>query len=265
MQKLITALFEYSPEAMFMMKDNHFIDCNTAAVQLFGCDNKSFLLNRSPSELSPKTQPDSQLSCDKEKNIIKAILGGETKRFEWAFLHSQGNEFMVEVALSQTLVDGEVLMVALLRDITEKKRAEKELFETNQELIKRKTLLKQILDTSSVAIFLVDRQGYIVHANQRMADMFGWSIDELMTMEYIALIHPNERDIGRQKMLALLCSEVHSVDLERVYLRADESVFWGHLTGRRFHGINGEELGLVGVIADITEKKLVEEKLRLIV
>ncbi|MDD4506786.1 MAG: EAL domain-containing protein [Sulfurospirillaceae bacterium] len=264
MKKLITALFEHSPEAMFIMHDNHFIDCNTAATQLFDYDNKSFLLNRSPSELSPKVQLDGQLSCDKERNIIEAVLGGETKRFEWVFLHSQGNEFMVEVALSQTVLDGKIFLLVLLRDITEKKRAEKELFETNQELIKRKTLLKQIFDTSSVAIFLVDRQGYIVHANQRMADMFGWSIEELITMEYVALIHPNEREIGRQKMLALLCSEVHSVDLERAYWRADETIFWGHLTGKRFYGINGEELGLVGVIADITEKKRIEEKLKLI-
>jgi len=264
MQKLITTLFEHSPKAMFIMDDSHIMDCNTAAVKLFDYDDKSFLLNKTPSALSPTFQSDGELSCVKEEYILKSVLSGETQRFEWVFLNLNGNEFLVEVALSQTLLDGKVFLLGLVHDITQKKRAEKDLFETNQELIQRKTLLKQILDTSSVAIFLVDRQGCIVHANQRMADMFGWPIQALIGTEYVALIHPNEREMGRQKMLALLCSEVHFVDLERSYWHADQRAFWGHLTGKRFYGIEGEELGLVGVIADITERRRVEEKLKLV-
>lgn len=260
----MTTLFEHSPEAMFIIYDSHFIDCNTAAVKLFNYSDKSFLINKTPSSLSPAFQPDGELSCVKEEQIVKSVLEGETQRFEWVFLSPDGNEFLVEVALSQTLLGKKVFLLALVHDITQKKRAEKDLFEVNQELIKRKTLLKQILDTSSVAIFLVDRGGCIVHANQRMADMFGWSIQELIGMEYVALIHPNEREIGRQKMLALLCSEVNFVDLERSYWHADERAFWGHLTGKRFYGIEGEELGLVGVIADITERRHIEEKLKLV-
>ena len=264
MKNFITTLFEHSPEAIFIMHDNHFVDCNIAAVRLFDYDDKSLLCEKTPATLSPPFQPDGQLSFVKEEQIIKSVLDGETQRFEWMFLSSQENEFLVEVTLSQTLLDGKICLLALIHDITKKKRAEKDLFEANQELMERKTFLKQILDTSSVAIFLVDRQGCIVHANQRMADMFGWPVQELIGMEYVALIHPNERELGRQKMLALLCSEVHFVDLERSYWRADEKAFWGHLTGKRFYGTEGEELGLVGVIADITERRCIEEKLKLV-
>ena len=56
-------------------------------------------------------------------------------------------------------------------------------------------LLQQILDTSSVAIFLVNLRGRIIHANRRMAEMFGWSQAELVDMEYVALVDPIERDI----------------------------------------------------------------------
>jgi diguanylate cyclase (GGDEF)-like protein/PAS domain S-box-containing protein len=123
----------------------------------------------------------------------------------------------------------------------------------------RTAFLKQILDTSSVAIFLVDRDGRITQANRRMAQMFGWSLDALEGAEYIALVHPSEREIGRQKMLALLASTIASVDLERLYWRADHTEFWGHLTGHRFIDANGEERGLVGVIADITDRKQAEK------
>ncbi len=127
----------------------------------------------------------------------------------------------------------------------------------------RKSLLKQILDTSSVGIFVVNRQGHIVQANRRMGEIFNCSLAQLEDSEYVSLIHPNERELGREKMLQLLSSEIDSVDLERLYWRADQSQFWGHLTGNRFIGANGENLGLVGVIVDISERKQAEEKLQL--
>ncbi|MES2879307.1 MAG: EAL domain-containing protein, partial [Pseudomonadota bacterium] len=112
------------------------------------------------------------------------------------------------------------------------------------------------------AIFLVDREGRITQANQRMAEMFGWSREALEGEEYVALVHPAEREISRQKMLDLLASSVTDVNLDRQYWHADHTQFWGHLTGRRFFDASGTAQGLVGVIADISERKEAEEKLR---
>ena len=119
----------------------------------------------------------------------------------------------------------------------------------------REGLLKQVLDTSSVAIFLVDMQGRITQANQRMAEMFNRSANPLVGSEYVSLVHPDEREVGRQKMLALLASGVATVDVDRKYWRADHTEFWGRLTGNRFIDASGVESGLIGVIADITERK----------
>jgi PAS domain S-box-containing protein len=135
---------------------------------------------------------------------------------------------------------------------------EQQLAMANENLAARETLLQQILDTSSVAIFLVDQRGYITHANRCMAEMFGYPRNALVNKEYIALLHPAERESGRQKMLALLDSQFPAVDLERRYWRADHTEFQGHLTGKRFYDANGNESGLVGVIADITERKRAE-------
>ncbi|MEO8120650.1 MAG: diguanylate cyclase [Rhodoferax sp.] len=130
-------------------------------------------------------------------------------------------------------------------------------------LNQREALLKQILDTSSVAIFLVDMDGRITQANKRMAEMFSCSLDTLQGGEYVALLHPAERESGRHNMLALLSSAVASVDVDRLYWRADQTRFWGHLTGKRFYDANGAERGLIGVIIDITARRLAEEKLQL--
>lgn len=131
----------------------------------------------------------------------------------------------------------------------------------NDELAAREALFRQILDTSSVAIFLVDMGGRITQANQRMAEMFGYPLDALEGTEYVALVHPAEREEGRQKMLALLASKIPSVDYDRRYWRADSSEFWGHLTGQRFHDVKGVERGLIGVIADVSARKVAENQL----
>ncbi|MDD5385241.1 MAG: EAL domain-containing protein [Gallionella sp.] len=132
----------------------------------------------------------------------------------------------------------------------------------NEGLAARKVLLSQILDTSSVAIFLVDKEGRITRANQRMAKMFGYSLDALPGSEYVTLVHPEEREIGQQNMLALLASAIPSVDLDRRYWRTDHTEFWGHITMNRFYDAQSEGFFLIGVIADITERKQAEDMLR---
>ena len=127
----------------------------------------------------------------------------------------------------------------------------------------REGLLKQILDTSSVAIFLVDQDGRIMQANRCMAAMFGWPLDALEGQEYASLVHPDERETAREKMLALLHSTVAFVDVERRYWRTDRTEFWGHLTGQRFIDANGQERGLVGVIVDITQRRQAEAELHI--
>jgi len=153
------------------------------------------------------------------------------------------------------------LVGQLRQEIDERRLAEQALASANADLAAREAMIKQILDTSSVAIFLVDLDGRITHANRCMAEMFGWPLDQLPGQEYVALIHPAERELGRQRMLGLLSSQIASVDVERRYWRADHSEFWGHLTGKRFYDADGVERGLVGVIVDVTERRLAEETL----
>lgn len=153
------------------------------------------------------------------------------------------------------------LVGQLRQEIDERRLAEQALAGANADLAAREAMIKQIFDTSSVAIFLVDMVGRITHANRCMAEMFGWPLEQLPGQEYVALIHPAERELGRERMLSLLSSRIASVDVERRYWRADHSEFWGHLTGRRFYDADGVERGLVAVIVDVTERRLAEKTL----
>ena len=131
------------------------------------------------------------------------------------------------------------------------------------DLEQRKSLLRQIFDTSRVAIFLLDQQGRVRQANQHMADMFGCELDALIGSSYVSLPHPAERALARRNIEALLSNAVTSIEADRRYQRFDRSEFWGHLSSSRFTDARGQEDGIIGVITNITERKQAQDELQL--
>lgn len=128
-----------------------------------------------------------------------------------------------------------------------------------QTLTARETLLRDLFDTSSVGILLVDTEMRITQANQCMAELFGCPLSELLGVEYAELLDPSQRDIGRLRTLALLDAKLDTVDVDRLFLRRDGRNFWGRLTGRRIYGPDGQLLGLLGAITDINERKRLQQ------
>jgi PAS domain S-box-containing protein len=124
----------------------------------------------------------------------------------------------------------------------------------------RERLLRTIFDTSEGAIFLVDDLGQVTHANQRMASMWGLSLEKLIGLHYADLVHPDERLLAHERMLKLMHSEIPFVRNEREFVRQDGSAFWGFLCGRRLYDDEGKMLGLVGLITDISEQKSIQQE-----
>jgi PAS domain S-box-containing protein len=242
-------LFESATDAVFVLDERgNFIDVNSAAYSRLGYAKEEML----SMHISRLEAP--EFAARVPERLQQLAQYGQAV-FESAHVRKDGTIMLVEVNTKLVLLGGKKVVFSIIRDITERKRA-------REELAGQKAMLQQILDTSIVAIFLVDKAGRITHSNRRMAEMFGYAMDDLIGREYVEMVHPAEREEGRRKMLALLASEIAAVDLERHYWRKDGMEFWGHLAGRRFHDVRGNELGLIGVISDVTERKLAEEALK---
>ena len=143
------------------------------------------------------------------------------------------------------------LLPSGVMDITERKKAELELRESEERL-------HAIFDASMAGIIMVNPEGLIVFANQRMADMFNLPMNELVDSAYLGHLHPDEKSDGNHKMKKLIDGEVDSVSHERHYVRSDGSDFWGFLSGRRMVDEEGNVISIVGIISDITERKQAE-------
>jgi two-component system cell cycle sensor histidine kinase/response regulator CckA len=245
------AIFESSRDVIGVSLDGVHVFVNPAYLKLFGIPQEAAHAGRQVLDLVAPA------SRDRTKEYILRRMCGESvpSAYETRGLRTDGSEFDIEVDVSLDQEKGRDNNLVILRDITRRKMVEAEIAE-------RGALLQQIMDTASVGIGLVDKSGRITHANRRMAEMFGCTMEELIGSEYVDHVHPAERETGRENMLALLASKISAVDLERLYRRKDGTEFWGHLACRRFRDVHGNERGLIGVITDITEGKRSELALK---
>ena len=115
-------LFEDSADANWLMDEKGFLDCNSAALQMFGYSAGTEMMH--PSDISPPNQPDGTSSrVAAEQKIAAAFLHGK-ERFEWLHQRKNGNVFPAEVCLTALTLSGRPTLLATVRDITDRKVAE---------------------------------------------------------------------------------------------------------------------------------------------
>lgn len=119
-------LFEKSSDSIFLMEKDSFIDCNKKTLDLFGC-SRNDIIGKSPVQFSPKHQPDGRISQEKALEKIYSALEGKPQYFEWVHQKLNGTEFFAEVGLNIIEIDERKILLASVRDITERKLVEKEL------------------------------------------------------------------------------------------------------------------------------------------
>jgi two-component system cell cycle sensor histidine kinase/response regulator CckA len=118
-------LFESAGDAILVMKDENILDGNRRAQELFKC-RRDEILGRTIHELAPPEQPDGTESRGKLMVKIRGALDGRPQVFEWTHLKCDGTPFDAEVTLNPVQVGGRVHLHAIVRDNTERKRAEAE-------------------------------------------------------------------------------------------------------------------------------------------
>lgn len=136
-------LFERAGDSIFLMKEESFVDCNPATLEMFGC-TRDQIIGATPYRYSPEYQPNGHSSKTLAQEKITAAFHGETQFFEWRHQRYDGTPFDAEVTLSIVTIGNEAHILATVRDISQRKKVEAELVLSRQALIERNEHLRLI-------------------------------------------------------------------------------------------------------------------------
>ena len=118
-------LFESSSDAVMLFSVDGFVDCNNSTLEMFGYNDTCEFRGKSIADMSSQEHGDDLLSDSVLDEYISYVYEHGSKKFEWEFAKSSGVAFPVEVTLDRMEIGEEVFLQAVVRDITERKLAER--------------------------------------------------------------------------------------------------------------------------------------------
>ncbi len=116
-------LFASASDALLLMEEGRFIEANARALELFGCA-REHLIGAKPDAFSPPLQPDGRPSDEAAQARIAEALSAGDAFFSWQHRRADGTLFDAEVALSRIVLNGRALLLASVRDVTERNRVQ---------------------------------------------------------------------------------------------------------------------------------------------
>jgi PAS domain S-box-containing protein len=127
-------LFEHSLDAILTIDpvSGKFISGNPAALKIFRAKSEAELVSYCPADLSPERQPDGSTSVESAAKIYEIVRRERSHCFEWSHRRINGEEFFASVMLASMERGGKPTILATVRDITERKLLEAQLFQAQK-------------------------------------------------------------------------------------------------------------------------------------
>ncbi len=224
--------------------DEKLMRASKGAKRIYGLEGEEWPL----SDVKKIPLPEYRTLLDRE--LSELVMNGRPYNVEFKIQRPSDGQILDIHSLAE-YDPAKRMLFGVINDVTQRKKAEEALRESELRL-------RTIFQTSSAGIIIVNPQGRITQANQRMAEMFSCPLQTIIGTAYPSFIHPDERSQGTDRMQALMEKRIDTVYTQRHYLRRDGGDFWGLISGRRMVGSNGEFIGLLGIIFDITDHRNAE-------
>jgi PAS domain S-box-containing protein len=242
------ALFDKSPNGIHLVGTNgpatgKLVSFNPKVSEMLGYTNTE--LNGMPVELIMR-----DLSQADRSKHTECLVAGETIIFETNFYRKDKSSFPVEITASIISLADQLFILGIDRDITEIKIAERRLKENVQ-------FLSTLVETIPLPIFYKDKHGLYLGCNSLFENYTGYKRDQL---------------VGKSVY------ELFPEEYAKIYMDADETLLTHETTQRyegkmvdasgnikdiifnkaRFTDSEGNVIGLIGAMFDITEQKQTE-------
>jgi PAS domain S-box-containing protein len=244
-------LVELSPDPIIVHTGGRIVFVNTAAVQIFAAKSPDDLVGRSVVEM---VHADYRVIV-KDRILQMLKLGKRVPTIEEKFIRLDGTTFEAEVAAMPFLWEGKFAIQVVLRDVTERIKAEQAIRGSEA---KYRSLIENVLD----GVYQTTPDGEILTANPALARMLGYESETdllLLNIEKELYIDSEKR----REYLKLLNKEGRVKNAEFKLRRKDGQIIDVLENARVVRSRLGDILYYEGTVTDITELKNVQEALRI--
>lgn len=202
------------------------------------------------------------LGSDAFRTIIKpkfdrCLAGAQVRYQDWFIFPGTGRRFMDVVYNPFVDSDGKTTgVVVSARDLTERRRMEEELVESQARL-------QQIANTIEDVAWITDiTQSCVMFASPAYEQIWGRPVDQLYSnaRDWVEAVHPDDRE--RVWQGALGCGKGYRYDAEYRVIRPDGSIRWVRDRGYPVREADGKIRRVVGIAQDITDRKQADEERR---
>ena len=252
------SLFEGANDAIFIMSDGVFRDCNSKVLSMFGCDRER-IIGVSPVLFSPELQPDGRRSEESAREKIAAAMVTGSQRFEWMHRKCDKTEFPAEVSLSRIDIGEKPLLLAIVRDMSESKKAE-------EALRKSEAFRRRIFDTSRMPIVVMEYDTHkFIDCNPATVEIYGYTNSEEVLGKKPKDVSANVQYDGtpspeKARFFIEKAKKEGAVVFEWRHQRPDGEIWDAEVHMMSFEA-DGKEL-LQFSLQDITDRKRLEADLR---
>jgi two-component system NtrC family sensor kinase len=180
------------------------------------------------------------------------VFQGKTVRREVYVPKVDKTFYLIEIPLEKS--DGSILKLSVYRDISERKRRERQLHASREDF-------RNLFEHIAIGVFISSKEGKFLNANQALLDMLGYdSKEEFLNIDLPRDLYVNPED--RNTFKELMEREGRVIDFEVEFKRKDGSTIPILLTGHARYDQQGSIIGYEGLNVDLTQRKLMEKELK---
>ena len=241
---------DHATDAFFLFDDEHVVlDVNRQACQSLGY-TRDELLGMTPLDFDP------DITHDRLEELKGRLDDGQLMAFESHHRRADGAVFPVEIRGEAFWEGGRRFTVALARDVTERKRAEAALRESEERF-------RGTFENAPVGIVHNDPAGRFLRVNGTFCAIVGYSREELLQKTLQDIIHPEDVPAFVELYASSFTQgESPAFGLERRYLRKDGSTVWVEVSASFQRDASGRPAYAIAAVQDISERKRLDEELR---
>ena len=241
---LFKTLFDGSRDAIVLLEQDRIIDCNQAALSLFGAAGAAQLERIEPARLQPARQPGGVASVA-SWGALRADHAGHDVHgcFEWDFLALDGRKFTADVSVTAARSGDTGVTQLIMRDITARKLAEAAM-----------RLSDQAFQSSLEGIAITDAEHNILNVNPAFSTITGYSYEEVMGRNPRILNSGRQSSEFYQEMWS--CLDTRQEWKGEIWnIRKNGEIYPQWLNITRVCDVHGQTTNYVGIFSDISELK----------